>query len=64
MSGGRWRETENKGIYQIFGLKSGRGRLRYSSSGRLLIWLHEKQNEYFQSHRYKSVDCIPTNEQK
>lgn len=35
MPGGRLPETENKGKCQISGLKSGRGRLRNLSSGRL-----------------------------
>ena len=35
MPGGRLPETENKRIYQIFGPKSGRGRLRNLGSGRL-----------------------------
>ena len=35
MLGGRLQETENKRICRISGLKSGRGRVANSSSGRL-----------------------------
>ena len=48
MPGGRLRETENKRISRICDLKTGRGRLRNSSSGRLReiflknIWLRNK----------------------
>ena len=38
MLGGRLPETENKRKCQISGLKSGCGRLRNSSSGRVLAW--------------------------
>ena len=71
--GGRLPETENKRICQIFGLKSGRGRLRNLSSGRLQesswnsIWLRNKTVIYkvvaygrwslTRSGRKERVDC-------
>ena len=46
MLGGRLLETENKRTYQISCLKSGRGRLRNLSSGRLraktVFWLRKR----------------------
>ena len=57
--GGRLSETENKRICQIFGLKSGRGRLQNLSSARLREFLKqyltEKQNSYLQSGRLREV---------
>ena len=53
MLAGRLMETETIRIYQISCLKSGRGRLRNLSSGRLREFLKqyltEKQNGYLQS---------------
>ena len=62
MPGGRLRESENKRICRISDLKSGRGRLRNSSSGRLREFLKqyltETENGYFQSGGLREVVVV------
>ena len=68
MLGGDLLETENKKIYHISCLKSGRSRLRNSSSGRLWesfinsIWLRKKRLftkwSLTGGGRYERVECI------
>ena len=58
--GGRLPETENKRKCQISNLKSGRGRLRNSSSSRLREsffkkYMTEKQHGYLESGRLREV---------
>ena len=63
---GRLLETKNNSICQICGLKSGRGRLRNLSIGRLREleflkqYLTEKQNGYLQSGRLREVVAYKT----